>query len=256
MMTKIFHLCFTLDTIGDMRWPLVSFHSLKELDDFIRKNFASHKDVRKRYDKDISEICLVNRKKIEEDNERNNRNWTGSIVIIAENRNRDNKVEDFHKISVIYKNDPPLLPRDECFQKIKDNISRKIDEVLDEKSYLISNYEKAWLKSDGNPKRLIRAFLTRIKHSDDELFYYYSRCLMRIFKLNEKEINTKYGKISSINVNDETNYQLISKPTSYSDDGYFNSLIDDCDYENLFNYYDVDEIDKYTDYFDMKKRGK
>ena len=255
----MFHLSFILDELGYNRINLVSFYELSKLDNFIIKNFRNTYDVRKKYQQDISEFCLVNRELIEEENKRNNHNWTGSIAIIAEERDKNDHVGLFHKIPIIYKNDLKLLSKDECLIKIKNKLKNPniIKVIYQNKKIMLSQNERELYIKDSKRsdnkylKSCIGNFYTRISHYDDELLYYYCRSLMNIFELNELTIWTKFGSINHINKNIPHDMHLNKeKIISNSNDIYLNRLISNNNYEELFNIYSIDEINRDTDMFE------
>ena len=257
----MFHLAFILDKEGYNSINLVSFDSLIKLDDFIIKRFKNSHDVRDKYNDIIGEFCLDNMEYIKEENIRNKRNWTGSIVIICEERDNRDEIESFHKISVLYQNSKKLLSRDECLKKIKKELdnSKIINEILSRKRFLLSRNEIDLLLLDKNrgddkyKKSFIGNFMTRIKNLDDDLLYYYCRSLMNICHLTSNSIETTFGKIDNIDYDMPIDTTLQDKPEAYSNDVYFNTLIEENKDEELFNFYDLDEIEKYSNRI---KKGK
>lgn len=260
-MARIFHLSHLLDKDGYKRIDLISFYELSKLDDYLEK-FTSNKDVRKKYEMDISEFCLDNRKMIEEENKKNHHNWTGSIAIICEERDSKDKPGLIHKIPIIYQNNPKLFSKDECLKKIKEKLKKlsTICYIYLDKNYMLSQNERELVllyKKTHNKKYLRSAsdfFYNRIKTLDDELLYYYCRTLMHIFELNKLEVKTKFGNIENINLNIPSD-TVLERYNAYSNDAYFNKLVSDENYEELFNNYDLDEININSDMFEkgMKK---
>ena len=259
-MDRIFHLSFLLDRVGEKRIDLVSFYELSKLDKFIMERFKNTKDVRKKYEQDISEFCLDNMDEIKKENERNKRTWLGSIVIIADERDQDDHTKLIYKIPVIYQNDKKLLPRDNCLKIIKEKLQDKnvVRKLFEEKPYLLSDYEKHLLlrhysRSDNTYlKSFIGNFYNRLKRSSDELLYYYCRALMHLFNLNKLTIKTSFGTIDDIS-NDIPHEISVEKENNYSSDADINNLIANEDYETLFNVYSFDELERETNLFRRRK---
>ena len=261
-MTRIFHLSHLLDKDGYNRINLVSFYELSKLDEFIIARFKSHKDVRKKYEMDISEFCLDNMKMIQEENKRNHHNWTGSIAIICEERDKDDNTGLIYKVPIIYQNDHKLLPKEDCLNKIKNRLNdfNTMLLIYEDKKELLSENERHLIilyRNSGNIRFLKSAigfFFNRLKRmEDDELLYFYCRDLMNICELNELSIQTKFGNINHINIDIPKETKLVKK-SGFSKDRYFNELIANENYEELFNTYDIDEIDRDSDLFKEGKR--
>ena len=254
-MNRMFHLSFLLDRNGYNRIDLISFDMLSKLDEFINARFTNSSDVRKKYQQDISEFCLDNMNFIKNENKKNKRNWLGSIAIIVDERNNDDKTTQLYKIPIIYQNDKKLLRKEDCLSKIKVGLQDKnnIKRIFVEKRYLLSKYEidlliRDYYRSDDKYlKSFIGNFYNRLKRMEnDELLYFYCRSLMHLFSLNELSIQTNFGKIGSINLDIPSDTKVVKK-SGFSNDAYFNDLIEKEDYEELFTMYDIDEIDKNSD---------
>ena len=259
-MTRIFHLSHLLDKDGYNRIDLISFYELSKLDEFIMERFDNTLDVRKKYEENISEFCLNNREMIQKENKKNNHNWTGSIVIICEERDKDDKVGLMYKIPVIYRKDRKLLPKEDCLKKIKDKLKNNntMLKIYEDKKELLSQNERELIllyRKRNNIKYLKSAigfFYNRLKRlEDDEILYFYCRALMKICELNELSIKTKFGNINHIgNIPVDTK---IVKSTE-SNNTYMNDLIHDENYEELFNMYDLDEINRDSNLFEGRKK--
>ncbi len=262
-MEKIFHLSHLLDKDGYNRIDLISFYDLIRLDEYMEK-FISNKDVRQKYDIEISEFCLLNMKKIKHDNRVNKRNWTGSIAIICEEKDNDDKTVRMYKIPIIYKNDAKLLSNRDCLRKIKEKLNDKetILDIFNNKRYMLSPNEidliSLYLKWN-NEKYLKEAslfFYRRLKElNDDNELYFYCRTLMHNFELNKLVVKTKFGNIGNISL-DIPQDTVIEKSNGYSKDDYFNKLVDDENYEELFSIYSIDEIDTNSDMFERGRMKK
>ena len=260
-MNRIFHLSFLLDRDGYNRIDLVSFYELSKLDDFIIKRFKSNSDVRRKYEHDISEFCLDNMKFIKNENKKNKRNWTGSIAIICDERYKDDKTEKLYKIPIIYQNDKKMLSKEDCLMKIKEKLKNKniVKKIYEEKRYLLSDYEKDLLiknysrSDDKYLKSFIGNFYNRLKRcNSDDLLYFYCRSLMNVCNLNELIVKTQFGMIDNIDFDMKGNVTVV-KSNSYSNDAYFNNLIDNENYEELFNVYSIDEINRDSDLLKGRK---
>ena len=259
---RIFHLSFLLDYSGYNRIDLVSFYELSKLDDFIMERFKNTKDVRKKYDANISEFCLENMDFIKNENKKNKRNWTGSIAIICEERDKEDKTLLMYKIPIIYQDDKKMLSKEECLNKIKERLKDKkiVGKIFNEKRYLLSDYEKDLLIKDYNRsdnkylKSFVGNFYNRLKRcQDDELLYFYCRALMHVCGLNELSIKTKFGNISHVDKTIPHNTEVVKK-TGFSKDEYFNTLIDEERYDELFNIYSADEIIEKSNVFTKGKK--
>ena len=255
-MDRIFHLSFLLDKVGNKRIDLVSFYELSKLDDFIIQRFKNTKDVRRKYEQDISEFCLDNMEEIKRENEKNKRAWLGSIVIVATERDKHDNVTMMYKIPVIYQNDKKLLSKSDCLKKIKEKLNDKkvINTIFEEKPYLLSDYERHLLlrhltRTDNTYlKSFVGNFYNRLKRSDDEILYFYCRCLMNLCGLNELTIKTKFGTVDNVS-SYIPNDTKVEKLNSFSNDVYFNDLIEKENYEELYNIYTTEEIDNNSNLF-------
>lgn len=257
MQDMVFHLSFLLDSVGYNRIDLINSNSLRELDNFIMKNFKSSQDVRERYSEEISEFCLNNMNFIQKENKRNQRNWTGSIVIIAERHN--DKVNYFHKIKVMYHNSLKLLTFKETIKKIKNKMHDKkiLNEMRTKKAFLFSENEKDLLRkndkeySDYFLNMAIDFFINRLK-KNDEWSYYCRRTLTNLCELDQKEIALSKGKLKITDLEVSNNYVLKHAPSSV----HFEETLNKKDNEELFNFYDLDEIILNSDSYDKNRKGK
>ena len=110
-------------------------------------------------------------------------------------------------------------------------------------------HKKNYLKSS------IGFFYNRLKRMDDESLYYYCRTLMNLFKLNKLTIKTNFGTIGNIS-DSFPSESVIVKKSGYGKDAYLDKLIDEEEYDELFNLYSIDEIDHNSDWFEEGKRKK
>ena len=251
----MFHLIFHLDKDGYKGIILESFSSLKEIDKYIQNNFRNRQDVIKQYSQDISEFCLDKRESIENENARNKRNRLGTVTLVYEINNV------YKKIPIIYKNDNKLLSKEICIKKIKEmlNDDNILGKLYNTKKHLLSKNEIDLLDSykdlhDIQKKNdAITFFINRIKNMDEDGQYFYFRSLMNLCRLNKFDLNISKGCIKDISIS--SNPLILTKETvgrkieSQSEDDYFNRLIDEENYDELFNIYDRDIIERDTNLF-------
>ena len=254
----LFHLVFHIDKEGYNGIILETFSSLQEMDDFIKNNFRNRQDVIKKYNQEIGEFCLDNRRKIELENQKNNYNRLGMVSLFFE------KDLIHHKIPIIYKNDKSLLSDNLCLKKIKELLSD--DNILNKlcltKNYLLSRNELDLINlyhkfpyDTEKKEEAINFFINRLKQLDSEKKYFYFRCLMNLFKLNNLELsiskghvsNIKYPLPSNLTLERNTNKQIESQ----SDDELFNQLINDSDYDKLYSIFDRDIVERDTNIFNI-----
>ena len=139
------------------------------------------------------------------------------------------------------------------------------DEILETlkktKYYLLSENEKRLLAIYFKDKRLIKyknaaikSFIDRIKTMEEEQQNYYFRNLQEIIPFEKGTLKIQKGIIDNIDYKMplETT-ELRRKPSGYSKDAYFNEMIEKGNYEELFNLYGLEQIDKESD---LLKRGK
>ncbi len=241
MQNYVFHLSFLIDEMGYNRIDLVSFFSLEDLDNFIIDHFNSHQDVRKKYMQDISEFCLVNREFIQRENKINKRNWTGSIVIIAEERDMNDQILAIHKVAVRYQESKKSITPLGCIRKIKKCMLNDgiLAEIRKRKAFLFSQNELDLLRrndkrGDDYYKKLAINYFIHRTYGNEELLYYTYRVLENICQLSDYSLATT-KMMEDI---EESSF----RPESESSDVYFSQLVEDEDYERLFEAYDLDEI--------------
>ena len=252
------YLMFHLDQDGKNGIILKHSNDLLEIDNYIINNFKTRNDLFNYYNEDIGEFCLDKRKLIELENRRNNHNRLGAISLFCKYQNSYGT--SFIKIPIIYGNDKRLLSSNSCLRKIKEKLDdiNILKKIFISKKYLLTYYEyellSLYLRFNDlkNKKKFIDSFVNRIKKYDDQKRYLYFRSLMNLCSLNELELKTLKGNIS-LNTNIPINTVIKKESTkknikldSYSLDDYFNSLIENNDYENLHKYYDIETIEKNT----------
>lgn len=247
-----FSLSIVIDKNGYNRQDLYKTNTLKEMDDYLL-NFKDHLEVRDKYSIDISEFLLDNMKYIRENEKKNNRENNGRICITYIGKN--NEIRMF---PIIYRNSPKLLKKDEALHKIKKVLSNnetKLKELYDRKRYLLSGYEcdliRDYLDYPVSYKRFkyifINDFISRLSNLSDDKLYMYLRSLMNLCELksNKRIIVTKYG---DINTNMESINQdgvLNKEGLDNCNDDLFIKLYSEEDYDNLYNLYDLEEMEKY-----------
>ena len=125
-----------------------------------------------------------------------------------------------------------------------------LNKLIKTKGYLLSENDK-WLlntyfkyKNIKFKKEFINLFTIRLNNLKDDKLRYYLDNLKDIMSLSV-ELKISKGVIRNIDFNMplETS-KLQDKPSGYSKDFYFNSLIEKGNYDELFNLYGIDEIEK------------
>ena len=253
----LYHLVFHLDQDGYKGIILKTFNNLKEMDAYIQENFNNREDVLKEYNEEISEFCLDERKTIEYENKRNNHNRLGAITLFFEYNHF------YKKIPIIYKNDHKLLSDELCLKKIEESLQDDIilDKLLKTKKYLLSDNEVSLIDLyykfpyDIQKKQdAIIFFINRLKNLNERSKYFYFRCLMNLCRLNKIDLKISKGKIQNIDINIPNKFQIIkeqinNKIDSTSEDEFFNRLISEEDYEEIFNLYGIDIIERDTNFY-------
>lgn len=258
---KAFSLCIMLDEKGFISEELIGFSSLRELDDYIRHNFSSHLDVRKKFNQEISEFCLEYMDRIVSENARNKNNRTGSIIILEKDYNEKNKLVQIRRIKVIYANQE-LLPTRGCLRRIKQVLEddEKLERLVKEKSFLLSKNEMDLISNyftfhNVKRKNSAIAFLTRgISEADPDVVYYYCRCLANLCDLVRDVVKTSRITVRNISSDIPKETEVVRKndlkPIKMVDEAdllkmdYLNTLIKKGDDDELYNLYSLEEIEK------------
>ncbi len=268
MYNRVFSLSFILDRDGYNSLDLVSFTTLHELDVFIKNHFINRESIMERYNDEIAEFCLGNMNFIQKENKRNKRNWTGSIVIICDYITNDDKVAFFHKIPMIYQEDKNLLSKNDCLKRIEQSLKEDdnlLNRMLNEKGYVLTDNEQHLIRNYfkyGYSKykdEAIQFFIKRLKKKNIDDIYYYCRTLANLFGLYSNFIKTKFGTFYDINYELLKEDIFLSKDNKFktlASDEYLERLINEENYEQLFNIYSLDDIDKKSNYLDNLERGK
>ena len=259
MIKRTFNLCITLGEDGKLNEDLIISNSLYKLDEYIKNNFNSHRDVRKKYDSLIGEFCLDNMDRIINENMRNEDNRTGNIVILEKDYNEKDELVGIKRIKVIYGNSE-LLSRSGCIKKIKKELEKdnKLKKLRKDKAYLLSKNEMDLIDSyfnyhNNKRKSSAIAFLTkRIEEESSVMAYYDCRCLARLCNLVRSVVKTSKVTIKNISDGIPKRIEVVKENTHTkmvdSDDllkvDYFDTLIEQGDDEELYNLYSIDEIQK------------
>lgn len=249
-----YYLVFHIDKLGNNGIVLRTSDDLQEMDEYIINNFQNAKDVLKRYENDIAEFCLDNRKKIISENVRNNHNRLGAITLFGEYVNVYG--QHIFKIPIIYQNNNRLVSTANCIKIIKEKLNNNqvINILLNDKKYLLSHNEinliNLYFKfNDENIKKeFIETFINQIKKLSDSKKYFFFRSLMNVCSLNKREFKSKVGTVKNVS-SIKKNMKLQKEEHSYllkNDelDEYLVYLIETNNYEEMNKYFDINEIDK------------
>ena len=138
-----------------------------------------------------------------------------------------------------------------------DQVLRKLRE---KKFFLLSEYEKRLLNIYFKDNRLVKykkcaiqSICNRIILLDDEKLNYYLNHLEKIMH-KKIELKTKIGTIKDIDFKMPTKTVLKEKPKSMGRDFYFNYLVDTENYDELFNLYDIETIERDTNIFEKRDK--
>ena len=93
---------------------------------------------------------------------------------------------------------------------------------------------------------IISELVENLRTMDKEDRYYYLLSLTNLCNLKETVIKTKHGVIKNLNIPLEKTVLIHQRIVDDCYDEYFMKLIDDENYEELYNNYDVSEILKYS----------
>ena len=189
MFRKEYSLSFTLDNKPEISIDLITFNSLRELDEFIQNKFTCREDVQKEYNSVMGEFALSYMNKIQDEDRRNNYNRCG-LVVILEKSFRDNKLLSIRRIKVLYKGDV-LPPRKTCISLIRESLEddEKLKTLFNKKRYLLSDNEIELIaiylfRNIPKYKESAIGFFTRnIRDADDDEAYYYCRHLANLCNL-------------------------------------------------------------------------
>lgn len=220
-----FNISLVLDSIGLIKKDLQTFSSLEELDLFT-SNYSTPLELRKEYEYDILNYLDENQNYLEK-----SRFKRGRICITY--YDEQNNIRFF---PIIYKNNNILLDSNLSFKLISNALVEDsvLKEIFINKKYLLSNNEKDLLKlyfmykNIKYKKLFLNDFLMRIKKSKN--LYLYLRSLFKVCNLLERNSYKETNKESEIDI--------------LSNDLYFEQLVLNQDYDNLYRYYDLDYIEK------------
>ena len=134
-----------------------------------------------------------------------------------------------------------------------------LEELRNKKSNLLSLNEKKLLNIYFKDKRLIKykkefinSFINRLKNMDENILKKY------FYELNGiclNGLNIQIGMVFDIDKDMPINTtKLKNKPEGYSRDAYFNQLIDNENYDELFNLYGLREIERDSNIVENKTK--
>ena len=236
----VFYLSLVLDKDGYEKKDLITSNRLDNLDNYIKKNFKDHRDVRRKYDEEIGEYCLQNMKFIQEENQRNHRNWTGAITILfpVEEYNYEKSEYElkYIKLPIFYKDGKELKSEDECLKIIREKLKDRemVKKLFHERGFLLSEDEIRYyfnaehyingIISGGEEKDNFDdfgdTFCKRLKNLPKHIKYYYLRCLTDMFGLfneHKKERvrvksvkGEKLSKIDKVELNKKKTHEIIN----------------------------------------------
>lgn len=287
-MSKTFNLSLILDEKGKNRIDLVTTHNLVELDDFIMSNFITTKDVRAKYKEAIDIFYQKNKKLMESFT----RKWKGSVVIIYDDNGKLTKIPVMYKDGRNIKSLNECLEIFNLTIHDKKKMKYLVDNkpgvfTGEELSYFYRanyyvNYTQYTKKDKKAYEDFIDLFHKRITICDDETLYYHFRSLMDYFdfsigknkecvkvtsvdadKLSEMERNMLYHKLFHGN-GEIVKYSEIKTPLGEGveviDEApeefkyiYYKAL-DTGDFDKLYDMYSIDEIEKYTNLLEGKRK--
>ena len=140
------------------------------------------------------------------------------------------------------------LEDDEVLKQIKNKKYNLLS--LNEKKLLnIYLYDKRLIKYK---KEFIKSFINRLKNMDENILKKYYSALNGIC-LNG--LNIQIGMVFDIDDNlPLKTSKLKNKPEGYSKDAYFNQIIDDENYDELFNLYGLREIERDSNILEDKTK--
>ncbi len=215
-MNQRYHLSFLLTEDGINGIDLISFNKLIDLDNYVKENFLSTVDVRKKFDQDISEFCLDNREFIQDENKRNRRNWTGMIVVTFPEYKKNTETGQnelkFIRLPMLYKDGKQLKPKEECIDIIREKVKdcEIVKQIMNERWFLISENERHYLNGayhfingyqhDSFEEKQFYdfgyVFCRRLEVLSEDVAYYYLRCLGNICDLYEGRNKTQVNVTS------------------------------------------------------------
>ena len=281
-MSKTFNLSYLLDVYGKKRIDLISFSSLEELDDYIISNFVTNLDVRKRYKQVIDPFY-------EKVKRGNPSKWPGNIDIVYDDNGDIMKIPVMYKDGRKIKDIDTCLSifKEAIHDKLimKNLMTEKPDVFSDEEKYYYYKaiyYIDYGVNSDKEKyDDFIERFYKRIT-KDERMLYYHFRNMMDYFdfsigsnkervrvtfvdelKLSKIEHdklfhelyhgNGEIIKFSKIKTPEREGVEVIdSAPDDFK--YAFYKALDTGDFDTLYNMYSLEEIEKYTNLIQGKRK--
>ena len=246
----------------DEPWILYATRTREEMDEYTR-NFTSDEEIRRIYDQRIGECALVDRKKIEK-NETKYNNFHGRICTFYFDKN--NKI---HFFKVAYKNRKivrdyhelkTVNERMEFFRTIFDlAIKRMAKEELKHDLYrnekmavIISTFEKIGYRFSENEKYYLAIYFNKSNDkSKNDIFNLIKINIINEAKREEELKKEEHELEDECDVKD-TKYEVYDSNDTFFNE-IFNRAIRENNFELLFKYFTVDEIDQKSNYFKVLK---
>lgn len=269
---------YELDEYGKVGITLESFNSLEEMDVFMQK-FNDTNDVKNVYLDKINEFLktplATNYLKSIKEKENN-----GYVRGYTKDKYR------LRLIPMIFKS--TLLTEDKVYTKLRAKLMERkvLYDIYNRKFYILPANPTRFLKDElhrvvghnGSNRIFIKEFINYIKSLNINERYYVLRVLCdkcdlldeprkkvdNLYKIHEKDGNYQLNKIKHYSFGDYSDEEITEmsreeeKPTTREGiDSDFEKLLSDFDIGYILENYDLDEIDRKTDYFDqMEKRGR
>jgi len=257
---------------------LMEFKDVNELDYFMNYFDNDNNKVRKQFDQEIFEYLLDNVKQLKKVEEKTKKKFYGRISAYyfddVHNMHflklsTPNKiiVRDYHNIpdekecisflfKVFDKAEKTIFDR---FKKINYNLTEKnfiylMERALDAYGYKISDNEKKYLakyynyRTDKNRQDVFNLIKVNVKN-----FYNRKKMNNEVFESfipNKEELNLVHDALER----EEELVCLYGASDILQHD--LEMFKKTGDYEYLFGNHDIEEINQYTNYYDMKKKGK
>ncbi len=135
-----------------------------------------------------------------------------------------------------------------------------LESLKNKKFFLLSENENRLLTIYLKDKKLIRYkkefiyfFINRINVMTEEQQDYYFKHLQEIIPFDKGTLKIQKGIIDDIDYHMSVKTsKLKKKPSGYSKDAYFNEMIEKENYEELFNLYGLEQIQRDSNLFDSK----
>lgn len=249
----------------DVPWDLYEASTEQELDEFTRK-FSSDKEIRRLFDQKIGECALEDREKIEK-NETKHHNFRGRIcAYYYDKNNRINYIEVAYKKRKIvrdYRDLVTLKEREDFLETVFNEIIKSINYEnkhkkmsVNEKMFIvIKTFEKYGYSISDNEKYYLACFFYKPNIKTKSKLFLFIKINLKDEYLKEKEDIEDQKKLSKEYDIPKKDY-LIYDTDDLLFNELFNKAIKENDFDLLFKYYTVDEINKKCNYFEVEKEGK